>query len=70
MNNMITKASRDMGIPRSLAAVRLPTNGCNNGWRRCNQPGYQPVTNPSVRLEAPAPQRLPDALLGTAMGVC
>jgi len=29
-----------------------------------NQPGYQPVTNPSVRLEAPAPQRLPDALMG------
>jgi len=28
-----------------------------------NQPGYQPVTNPSVRLEA-APQRLPDALMG------
>ena len=29
-----------------------------------NQAGYQSATNPSVKFETPAPQRLPDALMG------
>lgn len=67
MNNMITKASEDMGIPaqpsrRTLALYQWLQQRMEEVYP--NQPGYQPVTNPFVRLEAPAPQRLPDALLG------
>lgn len=67
MNNMITKASEDLGIPaqpsrRTLALYQWLQQRMEEVYP--NQPGYQPVTNPSVRLEAPAPQRLPDALIG------
>jgi len=55
-----------MGIPaqpsrRTLAP--LPMAATTDGGGVSNQPGYQPVTNPSVRLGT-STQRLPDALLG------
>jgi hypothetical protein len=67
MNNMIAKACQDLGIPaqpsrRMLALYQWLQQRMEEVYP--NQPGYQPVTNPSVRLEAPAPQRLPDALMG------
>ncbi|MDJ0615210.1 MAG: Tab2/Atab2 family RNA-binding protein [Calothrix sp. MO_192.B10] len=67
MNNMITKACQDIGIPAQASRRTLLLNQ----WlqQRMEQvypqePGYQGGTNPSVRLEAPLPQRLPDALEG------
>ena len=67
MNNMIVKASEDLGIPaqpsrRTLALYQWLQERMEEVYPK--EPGYQPVTNPSVRLEAPAPQRLPDVLLG------
>jgi len=65
MNNMITKACNDLGIPAQPSRRTLALNQ----WIQQrmeevypNEPGYQAVSNPSVRLEAPLPQRLPDAL--------
>ncbi|PMB17481.1 Tab2/Atab2 family RNA-binding protein [Fischerella thermalis] len=65
MNNMITKACGDIGIPAQPSRRTLVLNQ----WlqQRIEQvypkePGYQGGVNPSVRLEAPLPQRLPDAL--------
>lgn len=65
MNNMITKACTDAGIPALASRKTLMLNQ----WliERLekvypNEPGYQGGTNPSVRLDAPLPQRLPDAL--------
>ncbi|MBD2205947.1 Tab2/Atab2 family RNA-binding protein [Calothrix sp. FACHB-1219] len=67
MNNMITKACQDVGIPAQASRHTLLLNQ----WLQQrmeevypNEPGYQPGTNPSVRLESPLPQRLPDALEG------
>lgn len=67
MNNMITKACQDIGIP-ALPSRRILVL---NQWIQQRmaevypqEPGYQGVTNPSVRLEKPLPQRLPDALEG------
>lgn len=67
MNNMITKACQDLGIPAQPSRRTLVLNQ----WleQRMEQvypqePGYQAGTNPSVRLEKPLPQRLPDALEG------
>jgi hypothetical protein len=67
MNNMITKACEDVGIP-ALASRRTLVL---NQWLQQRmeevypqEPGYQGVTNPSVRLDKPLPQRLPDALEG------
>ena len=67
MNNMIVKASEDLGIPaqpsrRTLALYQWLQERMEEVYPL--QPGYQPVANPSVRLEAPAPQRLPDVLIG------
>lgn len=67
MNNMIVKASEDLGIPaqpsrRTLALYQWLQERMEEVYPK--EPGYQPVTNPSVRLEAPAPQRLPDVLIG------
>jgi len=65
MNNMITKACNDLGIPAQPSRRTLALNQ----WIQQrmeevypNEPGYQAVSNPSVCLEAPLPQRLPDAL--------
>jgi hypothetical protein len=67
MNNMITKACEDAGIPALPSRRTLVLNQ----WIQQRmtevyplEPGYQGVTNPSVRLESPLPQRLPDALEG------
>jgi RNA-binding protein Tab2/Atab2 len=67
MNNMITKACQDVGIPAQASRRTLMLNQ----WlqQRSEQvypqePGYQGGTNVSVRLESPLPQRLPDALEG------
>ncbi|MEA5597210.1 Tab2/Atab2 family RNA-binding protein [Rivularia sp. UHCC 0363] len=71
MNNMITKACEDIGIPAKPSRQTLALNQ----WlqQRMEQvypqePGFQGGTNPSVRLEAPLPQRLPDALEGEQLG--
>jgi RNA-binding protein Tab2/Atab2 len=65
MSNMIIKACKDAGIPALPSRKTLLLNQ----WllERLekvypNEPGYQGGTNPSVRLDAPLPQRLPDAL--------
>ncbi|MFN6559142.1 MAG: Tab2/Atab2 family RNA-binding protein [Nostoc sp. ChiSLP01] len=65
MNNMITKACEDLGIPAQPSRRTLILNQ----WLQQRmeevypqEPGYQGGTNPSVRLEKPLPQRLPDAL--------
>lgn len=67
MNNMIAKACADLGIPAQPSRRTLALNQ----WlqQRIEQvyphmQGFQNVTNPSVRFETPAPQRLPDALRG------
>ncbi|MEH1852095.1 MAG: Tab2/Atab2 family RNA-binding protein [Nostoc sp.] len=67
MNNMITKACQDLGIPAQPSRRTLVLNQ----WLEHRlkevypqEPGYQGGTNPSVRLEKPLPQRLPDALEG------
>lgn len=67
MNNMITKACQDVGIPAQASRRTLMLNQ----WLQQRmehvypqEPGYQEGTNVSVRLESPLPQRLPDALEG------
>jgi hypothetical protein len=67
MNNMIMKACEDVGIPAQASRRTLVLNQ----WLKQRmeevyplEPGYQGGTNPSVRLETPLPQRLPDALEG------
>ncbi|QOV23243.1 Tab2/Atab2 family RNA-binding protein [Anabaenopsis elenkinii] len=67
MNNMITKACQDAGIPAQASRRILVLNQ----WLKQRmeevypqEPGYQQGTNASVRLESPLPQRLPDALEG------
>ncbi len=67
MNNMITKACQDLGIPAQPSRRTLALNQ----WlqQRNNEvyplePGYQAATNPSVIQKTSEPQRLPDALIG------
>ncbi|MBD2343306.1 Tab2/Atab2 family RNA-binding protein [Anabaena subtropica] len=67
MNNMIIKACQDAGIPALPSRRTLILNQ----WLKQRmdevypqEPGYQGGTNPSVRLDSPLPQRLPDALEG------
>lgn len=67
MNNMITKACQELSIPAQSSRRTLALNQWLN--RRMEEvypqePGYQGKTNPSVRLDKPLPQRLPDALEG------
>ena len=67
MNNMITKACQDLGIPaqpsrRTLALIQWLQQRMEEVYPQ--QAGYQPGTNPSVRVEISKPQRLPDALTG------
>lgn len=67
MNNMISKACQDLGIPAQPSRRTLALNQWLQQRMEKVYPqeiGYQPGTNPSVRFEAPAPQRLPDALVG------
>ncbi|MEA5552826.1 Tab2/Atab2 family RNA-binding protein [Anabaena cylindrica UHCC 0172] len=67
MNNMITKACEGVGIPAISSRRTLVLNQ----WLQQRmedvypqEPGYQGNANPSVRLDKPLPQRLPDALEG------
>ncbi|MEA5575773.1 Tab2/Atab2 family RNA-binding protein [Anabaena sp. UHCC 0451] len=67
MNNMITKACQDVGIPALPSRRTLMLNQ----WLQQRmeevypqEAGYQGGGNPSVRLDRPLPQRLPDALEG------
>jgi len=67
MNNMITKACQDIGIPALPSRRTLVLNQ----WLKQRleevypqEAGYQNTSNPSVRLDRPVPQRLPDALEG------
>lgn len=67
MNNMITKACADAGIPVAPSRRTLALNQ----WMQQRMqevyptlPNYQPSNNPSVALPPAAPQPLPDALLG------
>ena len=67
MNNMIPKACEDINIPAQASRRTLALNQ----WldRRLEEvypqePGFQGGSNPSVKLDAPLPQRLPDALEG------
>ncbi|MEH2079287.1 MAG: Tab2/Atab2 family RNA-binding protein [Nostoc sp.] len=67
MNNMITKACQDIGIPALPSRRTLVLNQWLEQRMKEVYPqevGYQRGTNPSVRLEKPLPQRLPDALEG------
>jgi len=71
MNNMITKACEDLGIPaqqsrRTLVLNQWLTERMEDVYPQ--EPGYQAGTNPSVRLESPLPQRLPEALEGQQWG--
>ncbi len=67
MNNMITKACEDIGIPAQPSRKTLVLNQ----WLQQRmeevypqEAGFQGGSNPSVLLESPLPQRLPDALEG------
>lgn len=67
MNNMITKACQDLGIPAQPSRRTLALQQwLQQRWEEVypQEPGYQPGTNPSVKLETLSPQRLPDALMG------
>lgn len=67
MNNMITKACEEAGIPAYPSRRTLALNQ----WieQRMQEyypslPNYQAGSNPSVALPPPKPQPLPDALVG------
>ncbi|NEN91762.1 MAG: DUF1092 family protein [Okeania sp. SIO3H1] len=67
MNNMITKACAELAIPAILSRRTYALNQ----WlqQRIEEvyptySGYQAGTNPSVQYMSPAPQPLPDALIG------
>jgi hypothetical protein len=67
MNNMITKACNDMGIPAVLSRRTLVLNQ----WLQERShtiypamPGYQAGLSPSINFAPTPPQRLPDALMG------
>lgn len=67
MNNMITKACQDLGIPaqqsrRTLALHQWLQQRMIDVYPQ--DPRYQAVTNPSVRVQTYDAQRLPDALVG------
>lgn len=67
MNNMITKACEDAGIPaypsrRTLALSQWIDQRLSDFYPTL--PNYQASNNPSVSLPPPKPQLLPDALVG------
>jgi hypothetical protein len=67
MNNMIIKGCEEAGISASPSRRILVLNQWLNQRMAevyPQEPGYQGGTNPSVRLDSPLPQRLPDALEG------
>jgi hypothetical protein len=67
MTNMITKACEEAELP---AYASRRTFALNQWLEQRMQsyyptlPNYQPGSNPSVNLPAPAPQSLPDAIVG------
>lgn len=67
MNNMITKACEDAGVPaypsrRTLAMGQWLEQRMQDYYP--GLPNYQAGSNPSVTLPPPKPQPLPDALMG------
>jgi RNA-binding protein Tab2/Atab2 len=67
MNNMITKACKDIGIPsaasrRSIALRQWLDQRMEHFYP--SQPNYQAVNSASVQLFADPPQPLPEALIG------
>jgi hypothetical protein len=67
MNNMITKACKDIGIPaaasrRSIAIHQWLDDRLEHFYP--NQPNYQAVTTTSVQMFSDPPQPLPEALIG------
>jgi hypothetical protein len=67
MNNMITKACKDIGIPsaasrRSIALQQWLEERMTKLYP--NQPNYQAANNPSVQMFSDPPQPLPEALIG------
>lgn len=71
MNNMITKACENIGIPAQPSRKTLVLSQWLEQRMEEVYPqeeGFQGGTNASVRLDAPLPQRLPDALEGEQLG--
>jgi hypothetical protein len=67
MNNMITKACKDIGIPsapsrRTIALQQWLKERMQDVYPA--QSNYQAVNNPSVQMLSDPPQPLPDALTG------
>jgi hypothetical protein len=67
MNNMITKACKDIGIPsaasrRTIALQQWLDERMSQVYP--NEPNYQPTNNPSVQVFSDPPQPLPEALIG------
>jgi hypothetical protein len=67
MNNMITKACKDIGIPsaasrRSISLRQWLDQRMEHFYP--SQPNYQAVNSASVQLFADPPQPLPEALIG------
>ncbi len=67
MNNMITKACKDIGIPSAASRRAIALQQWLN--ERMTQvyptePNYQAVNSPSVQMFSDPPQPLPEALMG------
>jgi RNA-binding protein Tab2/Atab2 len=67
MNNMITKACKDIGIPsaasrRAIALQQWLEDRMTNVYP--NEPNYQAANSPSVQMFSDPPQPLPEALMG------
>lgn len=67
MNNMITKACKDIGIPsaasrRTIAIQQWLDERMSQVYP--NEPNYQAIVNSSVQMFADPPQPLPAALIG------
>ena len=73
MNNMITKACKDIGIPaaasrRSIAIQQWLNDRLEDFYP--TQPNYQATTTTSVQMFFDPPQPLPEALIGEKWNVC
>ncbi len=67
MNNMITKACKDIGIPsaasrRAIALQQWLDERMAQVYPK--EPNYQAANNPSVQMFSDPPQPLPEALIG------
>ncbi len=67
MNNMITKACKDIGIPsaasrRAIALQQWLDERMTQVYP--NEPNYQAANSPSVQMFSDPPQPLPEALMG------